>query len=49
MVPNIISNKNLRKVTGQEEINLEIRKRKFRWIGHTLRIEDGEISKAALL
>jgi len=30
--PNIISNKDLRKVTGQEDINLEIRKRKFRWI-----------------
>jgi hypothetical protein len=24
-------------------------KRKFRWIGHTLRKEDGEIPKAALL
>ena len=29
-------------------LNLEIRKRKFRWIGHTLRKEDGEIPKAAL-
>jgi ribosomal 50S subunit-associated protein YjgA (DUF615 family) len=29
-------------------MNLEIRKRKFRWIGHTLRKEDGEISKATL-
>jgi len=28
--PNIISNKDLWKVTGQEDINLEIRKRKFR-------------------
>jgi hypothetical protein len=28
---------------------LEIRKRKFRWIGHTLRKGDGEIPKAALL
>ena len=27
--PNIISNKDLWKVTGQEDINLEIRKRKF--------------------
>jgi hypothetical protein len=35
--------------TGQEGVNLEIRKRKFRWIGHTLRKEDGEIPKAALL
>ena len=41
--PNIISNKDLWKVTGQEDINVEIRKRKFRWIGHTLRKEVGEI------
>jgi len=47
--PNIISNKYLWKVTGQEDINLEIRKRKFRWIGHTLRKDNGEIPKAALL
>jgi len=33
--PNIISNKDLWKATGQEDINLEIRKRKFRWIDHT--------------
>jgi hypothetical protein len=33
---------------GQEDVNLEIRKRKFRWIGHTLRKDDGEIPKAAL-
>ena len=37
--PNIYNKKN---------INLEIRKRKCRWIGHTLRKEDGEIPKAAL-
>ena len=47
--PNIISNKDIWRVTDQEDINLEIRKRKFRWLGHTLRKEDGEISKAALL
>jgi hypothetical protein len=45
--PNIISNKDLRKVTGQEDINVEIRK--FRWTGNTLRKEDGEITKAAQL
>ena len=33
------------RVTGQEDINLEIRKRKLRWLGHTLRKEDGEIPK----
>jgi len=43
--PHIISNKDLWKATGQEDINLEIRKRKFRWIGHTLRKEDVEILK----
>jgi hypothetical protein len=32
----------------RKDINLEIRKRKCRWIGHTLRKEDGEIPKAAL-
>jgi len=47
--PNVISNKDLWRITDQEDINLEIRKRKFRWICHTLRKEDGEISKAALL
>jgi len=31
-----------------EDINVETRKRKFRWIGHTLRKEDGEIPKSAL-
>jgi hypothetical protein len=47
--PNIIYNKDLWRVTGQEDINLEIIKRKFRWIGHTLRKEYGEIPKTALL
>ena len=27
----------------------EAKKKKFRWIGHTLRKEDGEIPKAVLL
>jgi len=45
----VISNKDLWIVTGQEDVNLEIRKRKLRWIVHTQRKEDGEIPKAALL
>jgi hypothetical protein len=45
----VISNKDSWRVTGQEDINLEIRKRKFRCISHTLRKEDGEVPKAALL
>ena len=44
-----LSNKDLWRATGQEDINLEIRKRKFSWIGHILRKEDGEVPKAALL
>ena len=47
--PQIISNKDLWKVTRQEDINVEIRKRKTRWIGHTLIKEDGEIPKSALI
>ena len=45
--PKIISNRDLWKVTRQEDINVEIRKIKFRWIGHTLRKEDEEIPKSA--
>jgi len=41
--PNIISNKDLWKVTGQEDINLEIRKRKFRWFGHTKATGDNDM------
>ena len=44
-----ITYSDLWRATGQEDINLEIRKRKFRWIGPTLRKEDGEVPKAALL
>ena len=35
--------------SNRTRYKLRIRKRKFRWIGHTLRKEDGEIPKAALL
>ena len=33
---------------GQEPIETEIKKRPWRWIGHTLRKEDGNIAKVAL-
>jgi hypothetical protein len=36
------------KATGQEDVNLEIGKRKLGLMGHTLRKDDGEIPKAAL-
>jgi hypothetical protein len=38
----------LRKATGQADVNVEIRKRTFGWVGHTVRIDEGEIPKAAL-
>jgi len=37
------------KVTRQEDMNVEIRKRKFRWIGHTLRKEDGDTKEGTTL
>jgi hypothetical protein len=36
--PITISNRELWQLSGQTYINMEIRKRKFRWIGHTLRM-----------
>jgi hypothetical protein len=41
--PRTISNKDLWKATGKGYVNSEIRNRKFRWIGHTLKKEVGEI------
>jgi hypothetical protein len=46
--PKTLSNKDLWEATGQEDVNIEIQKRKFGWIGHTLRKDDGEIPKATL-
>ncbi|XP_054283747.1 uncharacterized protein LOC129000774 [Macrosteles quadrilineatus] len=46
--PNTISNEQLWEATGQTKISLEIRRRKWRWLGHTLRKTDGAIEKKAL-
>jgi hypothetical protein len=35
-------------MTGQINISVKIRERKFGWIGHTLRMNDSEPCKAAL-
>jgi hypothetical protein len=43
--PKIISN-NAHGATTQDDVNLEIGKRKFEWFGHTLRKDYGEIPKA---
>jgi hypothetical protein len=37
--PQIITNEELWKKTKQEKIKKQIKKRKWRWIGHTLRKE----------
>ena len=46
--PNTISNKELWAKTNQEPIVNEITKRKWRWIGHTLRKDNTDITKEAL-
>jgi hypothetical protein len=43
-----MSNEELWHKTSQETIAVEIKRRKWRWIGHTLRKPDGVIEKAAL-
>jgi hypothetical protein len=47
--PRVISKENLWKETNQENVNNEIRWRKFKWIGHTLGKSDQEPCKAALM
>ena len=46
--PDRIYNEDLRKETEQLPIHIEIRKRKWKWIGHTLRKPDGAIERDAL-
>jgi hypothetical protein len=46
--PRVISHEKLWEMTGQININKEIRQRKFGWIGHTLCKYDSEPCKAAL-
>lgn len=46
--PETISNEELWKVTAQHPVAEEIKKRKWNWIGHTLRKPTGSIEKFAL-
>jgi hypothetical protein len=46
--PKIISNEDTWKLTKSGDINVEIRRRKFGWIGHTLRKDRSEICASAL-
>jgi hypothetical protein len=45
---NKITNKELWRITIQKPIEIEIKRRKLNWIGHTLRKEAGAIEKTAL-
>lgn len=47
--PNTISNNDLWQRTETSDINIEIRRRKYGWIGHTLRKAPGEVCHRALL
>jgi hypothetical protein len=38
--PRNISNRELWQLSGKININMDIRKRKLRWIGHTMRKDD---------
>jgi len=38
-----ITNEELRRITKQKPIEIQIKRRKWNWIGHTLRKEAGEI------
>jgi hypothetical protein len=47
--PRVMSNEKLWKETNEENINIEIRWRKFSWIGHTLGKSEREPCKATLM
>ena len=46
--PRKITNTDLWKQTNQERINKEIKRRKWRWIGHTLRKQETNITRQSL-
>jgi len=46
--PQVIRNEDLRERTEQEQINIQIRRCKWGWIGHTLRKLIGNITRYAL-
>ena len=46
--PEVISNQSLWEKTKQPKISQQIKQRKFRWLGHTLRKDSDSIAKYAL-
>lgn len=46
--PNVISNRELWERTNQQPIEIEIGRRKWSWLGHTLRKQESNITRQAL-
>ncbi|XP_078666916.1 uncharacterized protein LOC144908856 [Branchiostoma floridae x Branchiostoma belcheri] len=46
--PRKVSNQDLLEIAGQERVEMTIRRRKWRWIGHTLRKTPESITRTAL-
>ena len=46
--PNIIRNEDLWKRAGQDKISNQIKQKKFRWLGHTLRKDQDDITRISL-
>ncbi|XP_078381427.1 uncharacterized protein LOC144664190 [Oculina patagonica] len=46
--PNIISNAGLRRATSTNNISADVKKRRWRWIGHVLRMDPSTIPRVAL-
>ena len=46
--PYTISNAELWKITNHKEITIEIKRRKWNWIGHTIRKEYKAVERKAL-
>jgi hypothetical protein len=46
--PEVVYSVELWKATGEKPVALQIKNRKWRWIGHTLRKNDGSTEKQAL-
>ena len=47
--PNKISNQELWKKTNQDKMSVQIKQKKFRWLGHTLRKDNDDITKYSLV
>jgi hypothetical protein len=47
--PEKIRTEELQELAGQEPVQTQIKRRKWRWIGHTLRKSDDEVEKRALI